>query len=263
MLHNTRHRPLPRKLEPKTTRLGKRKRLTLIAAIRCVDGVVICADSQETIDDDYRVSVRKIKPRDCNHYDLVVGGAGDIGALIDGQAGAIEESVKEWSSGVTEEDCRIWLEAALATYTDDQVRRYPAELREKILRFVVCVRDKMSRSIYLWKTEANIVEPVDDYVLVGWKDQMYQHEIASLYHERLTRSQATVLGLRLLSLGKATSNYIGDPFQVIAVERGGADADSPDMIEVWQKRIKQTNDALKEVTIFWTERRSPRTYLTD
>ena len=79
MPHNGRHQAVtlqPRRviLRPKPKRLGKRKRVTLIAAIRYVDGVVLCADSQETVGD-YRVSVDKIKPRDCNHYELVVGGA--------------------------------------------------------------------------------------------------------------------------------------------------------------------------------------------
>ena len=45
MLHNLRHRPLPRKPHPKSTRPGKRKCVTLIAAFRCDGGVVICADT--------------------------------------------------------------------------------------------------------------------------------------------------------------------------------------------------------------------------
>ena len=63
MLHNTRHRPLPRKPHPKITRPEKRKRVTLIAAFRCEveneQGAIICADSQESYGD-YRVTVEKI-----------------------------------------------------------------------------------------------------------------------------------------------------------------------------------------------------------
>lgn len=247
MPHNLRREPLPCKPHPKITRPGKRKRVTLIVAIRCETGVVVCADSQETVDNDYRVTVRKIKPRDCNHYDLVVGGSGDIGGLIDGQARALEESVKAWPSGASEEDCRTWLEGIVGTYSDDQVMPYPADLSEKILRFVICVRDKTSSSVFLWKTEANIVQPVDDYVLVGWKEHLYDHEASRLYSEGLTGLQSTVLGLRLLSLGKATSNYIGDPFQVIVVGYGGVVTESQDTVEALQKRIKQRNDALSEI----------------
>ena len=56
----------------------------------------MCADSQETVDH-YRVSVDKIKPRDCRNYDLVIGGAGPIGSLLDGQADAIERYVARFS----------------------------------------------------------------------------------------------------------------------------------------------------------------------
>lgn len=60
--------------------------MTLIAAFRCdIDGdpgVIVCADSQESRGD-YRVTVDKIKPRVVHNYDLVLGGAGEIGPLID------------------------------------------------------------------------------------------------------------------------------------------------------------------------------------
>ena len=56
--------------------------MTLIAAFRCHEGVVICADSQETIGD-WRAPVKKIIHKDVGEYQVAVGGAGDDGALID------------------------------------------------------------------------------------------------------------------------------------------------------------------------------------
>jgi hypothetical protein len=64
----------------------KRKRLTLIAAFWCGTpddpSVVVCADSQETCGH-YRVELKKIAPRNAGEYDLIVGGSGEIGDLID------------------------------------------------------------------------------------------------------------------------------------------------------------------------------------
>lgn len=233
---------------PKITRPGKRKRVTLIAAVRYIDGVVICADSQETAGP-YRVTVDKIKPRDCGNYELVVGGSGEIGALVDGQANAIERYISTWNAGDSEEDCRTQLEALLTQYTTDVVMCYPAELQEKILRFVVCLRDKANRSIYLWKTDGNTAEAVDDFVLVGWEERLYQHEAKRLFHKEMNRAQSTVMGLHLLSLGKATSSYIGDPFQAIIVSGGRTLVETQERVETIGKQIQRVNATLSKVII--------------
>ena len=77
MLHNVRHEPFVRAhSRPKSPRLRKKKRMTLVAAFRCGapddPSVVVCADSQET-HGHYRVTVERIRPRDAGQYDLIVG----------------------------------------------------------------------------------------------------------------------------------------------------------------------------------------------
>src|SRR5436190_20142246 len=104
MLHNLRHEPLPRKL--KITRPEKRKRVTLIAAFRCntygAPGVVICADSQETVGE-YRVSVDKIAPRVLGDYQMVIGGAGNAAGLIDDFIENFSRIVESWPAGLSEQ----------------------------------------------------------------------------------------------------------------------------------------------------------------
>jgi len=72
--------------------------VTLIAGIRCAEGVVLCADSQETLDiperGQYRVQVEKIRPQDVGEYQIVVGGSGD-GPLVDGFTDAFVEDVAQ------------------------------------------------------------------------------------------------------------------------------------------------------------------------
>jgi ATP-dependent protease HslVU (ClpYQ) peptidase subunit len=109
--------------------------MTLIAAFRCGTpddpGVVVCADSQETYGH-YRVTVEKIKPRAAGQYDLIVGGAGNTGVLIDGLADAIERNVSHWPSGLDEESGRQRLESVLLAYHSRQVTLYPAPEEDKI-----------------------------------------------------------------------------------------------------------------------------------
>src|SRR5262245_37537953 len=139
MLHNTRHKPLPRKPYPKPKRTGKRRRVTLIAAFRCQieneQGVIICADSQESYGD-YRVTVDKIKPRDANLYDLCFGGAGQIGDLIDALGNAIEREIKSWEKAYSEDEARVLLENEIVLFNSRQVEAYPAQPEDKVIQFI-------------------------------------------------------------------------------------------------------------------------------
>src|SRR5262245_48897535 len=113
---------------PRFSRPRKRRRVTLIAGLRCNTngdrGVVICADSQETYGD-YKVTVSKIRPRDAGNYVAVIGGSGNTAALIDGQANLIETLIKKWPSGLTEEQGRQSLEEILVGYHKTRVKYYP------------------------------------------------------------------------------------------------------------------------------------------
>jgi len=49
--------------------------MTLVAAWRCQDGILVSADAQETCGD-YRVSVQKIVPETMGNFQVIVAGSG-------------------------------------------------------------------------------------------------------------------------------------------------------------------------------------------
>jgi 20S proteasome alpha/beta subunit len=217
--------------------------VTLIAAFRCIgpDGepaVALCADSQETFGD-YRVSVDKIKPRDAGYYDLIVGGAGNTAALIDGLSNALESNVKHWQSGFDEEAGRQHLERALLAYHARQVALYPAADYDKELRFLVCVRDKTSSQIHLWNTDGSTATTVSDYALIGWDEAFYKYEVKKFYRPDLSLAQTVLLGVDLLSIAKSTSNYVGGDTQVIIVGGNGMWVDYPEDVRKLEDRLRQ------------------------
>src|SRR5688572_5459663 len=129
MLHNARHRPLPRKPHPKITRPGKRRRVTLIAAFRCDAGghpaIVLCADTQETVGDT-RVAVNKLLPQDVGEYILAIAGSGN-GDLIDGFADSLLRIVRIWPAGATEQFARDSIRDLLIDFYANEVALYPAD----------------------------------------------------------------------------------------------------------------------------------------
>jgi hypothetical protein len=62
-------------LNPVTVRLRSEEPMTYIAAFRSPDGIVLSADSQETIGT-YKMSVDKIALVDFGNHQLAIGGAG-------------------------------------------------------------------------------------------------------------------------------------------------------------------------------------------
>src|SRR6266404_4420638 len=101
MLHNMRRKPHPYNRHLKFTRLEKRKRMTLIAAFRCSEGAVLCADTMESVEG-FRMPVHKLETQDCRNYWLAIAGAGNSD-LIDGFAYALELDIGAWEDGYTDD----------------------------------------------------------------------------------------------------------------------------------------------------------------
>lgn len=229
--------------------------MTLIAAFRCNagghPGVVICADSQETYGD-FRVAVDKIVPRDGGNYDLIIGGSGNIAVLIDGQADAIEHSVKRWPAKLSEEDAMARLERVLISYNARHVEHYPVSDEKypeyKVMGFLVCVRDRTTSQIYLWRTEATKVERVADYSLLGWQEAVYDYQVKWLYYRGLWTTQAILIGIHLFSVAQ-NSLYIGRPTQVITVRADGMHVEKPEDIAVLEERMEVFNRGLAKLVL--------------
>src|ERR1043165_9611480 len=81
-------------VRPHRAEITPRKLMSLIIALPCHDGVVICADSRESAGQ-YKASVNKIEMRRLGPYEIVFGGAGNDSNLIDGLDDAIRRAFTE------------------------------------------------------------------------------------------------------------------------------------------------------------------------
>ena len=203
----------------------------------------MCADSQETCGH-YRVEVKKIDPRDAGNYDLIIGGSGEIGDLIDELSEYVHRDVSQWEPELTEGSARERLSSVLRTYHTNQVALYPASDTEKELRFIVCARDKKSGAIHLWQTGGTSLRSVRDHALIGWEEDIYKHQVRQFYRPNLSLAQTVLLGIDLISIGVKTSNYIGGPIQVIVARKEGVWADYPEDVKHLEERIARFNEEL-------------------
>jgi len=144
MLHNKRHEPLLRPyLQPKPERLGKRRRVTLIAAFRCYEGVVLCADQQETVGG-VRVAVNKLKPESAGAYQLAIAGSGN-GDLIDGFAYRLKLDIEGWREDLDERAVYGNLQTLTQDYHENEIANYPSDSADdKLNHFLVCIKPALT-----------------------------------------------------------------------------------------------------------------------
>jgi len=221
--------------------------VTLIAAFRCDNAAVICADSQETVGD-YRVTVDKIKPQDAGRYELVIGGAGASGPLLDRFMLDVVHAVQNWPENLASDKIESRLVDLFRTFhlAYISISTYQSE----DFAFIVCIRSKTSHQISLWQLRDIAVLPITSYSLIGWDESLYHHEVQWLFQSRSWINHAVMMGIRLFVMAEATSNYIKGPLQLIVVDedKGMRVYDQADVKEL-QRRVEPFNKVLRDVVL--------------
>lgn len=246
MLHNKRHRP--QSLKSRFT-VRKRKRVTLIAAFKCDQGVVVCADTKETVTlpgrGQYRVRVTKIKPQAAGEYDVVIGGAGDA-HLVDGFTRRLVAAISSWPAALGDAEIESNVSDLLLDYHSNQVAATP---RADALDFIMCLKSKRDPHISLWELRDVEIAPIDTYSLIGWEEPIYDYEVKWLYRDGLRLAQAALLGIRLFTMAKNTSDYVGGDTQLIVITDHGMDALDQEQVDMLKERVQTFNDALAQLVL--------------
>lgn len=226
--------------------------MTLIAGIRCADGVVLCADSQETIDvpdrGQYRVRVNKITPQDAGFYEVVIGGSGD-GGLVDGFTDSFVEHVSDWQELLSGSEIKSKIRTLLNDYHRNEIALSAAFDDDKHLTFLICVKPKTGSTVHLWKAVGPTVREVNDLTLLGWEEPMYWREASRLYSPDLPLSEGILLGVHLFSSAKETSNVISGETRIIVVRESGMYVLAEAEVKELEQRVKLFADMSDELLL--------------
>jgi hypothetical protein len=102
--------------------------MTLISGIRCGEGFVICADSQETVDA-FRVPRKKLVSKRCGQFDLAIAGAGESGKLIDALVQRVLDNVA--ATILTDiAALKEFIQHEIQEFNDKEAREYSKSDRE-------------------------------------------------------------------------------------------------------------------------------------
>jgi len=229
--------------------------VTLIAAFRCYDAIVICADSQETISvpnpdgyyADYRCSVDKIRPQRAGEYEFVIGGSGD-GPLVDGFTDRLTDEIASWQGKHDDGTVKSKIRSLLLDFHRNEVAVSPAP--DKNTAFIVCVKHASNDSDpLLYELRGSTIKPVTTYSLIGWDEAIYRHEVERLYQEGWVRNRSINLGIHLFLLAKKTSNVIGGDTHIMIACNRGIQPLERDTINELESRMTNFNERLSALVV--------------
>lgn len=227
--------------------------MTLIAAFRCFDtggvpGVIICADTQETRGG-FRVPAEKIAIQNPGHYQLVVGGAGERGNLIDDFVETLGVCAAGWEAGLNEQALRLKVKRVLKEFHDNVVSSEPASDEAKWLEFIICLKDRNSPNIYLWRTGGTGLKTVTDFALVGLGETFFISQVKKLYRPDISMPQAVLLAIHVLSNAIETITDIGGPTRIIGVRAPGMFPVEQAEVQALEQRVAAFNQTLAALVL--------------
>ena len=224
--------------------------MTLIAAFRCQGGLVLAADSQETIIDDlgneYRKTVQKISPRKIGSYEVAFAGAGNAG-LIEALILQFEAALADDTSLTGIKAFRKFAEKQIRQFYEDDVRLCPDA--DKGFIFFIAAASPSTQEFEGWITEQTRLRPIalDKPELIGVEYGLYTQTARRLFVKDMMMSQAILASIYVLNLAEQTSNWVRGPMSVVAVKGNGVWEEKPEHVKRMQDRISEYEQQINAI----------------
>jgi len=194
-----------------------RQRMTLITAWPYNDGVIVCADSQETVEikkgEEYKYSVLKLSPESMGNFQIMIAGGGN-GEAID----SFIETIRQFLSGaqiVTLPELKRAIQVQLLDFRK-QLRATGDDPTMHLFIAAHC-----SGASQIWRTSASTLTAINKPDMLGFTAHMYRHAATQLYWEDMPAVQALLASLKVLELARQTCTCVDKPFSAAVVRDNG------------------------------------------
>jgi 20S proteasome alpha/beta subunit len=199
--------------------------MTYISAFYCLDGAVVCADTQETVNEQKR-DVEKLYVSE--NYPLAIGGVG-IDEAIDAFAQEVIETVDEERPRTFQELKDLLRKALKEVRKDSKLSSYPDEYAKA--QYVVAAKPIEENSVIIFRIRGKRIYEVREHVIIGYETAPNYALLKRLYKRSLPMQQAVMLGIYLVSQSKKLDAYVGGETRVAVVHQFGAWLDDPRYIK--------------------------------
>lgn len=153
-------KPLPRFVSPKYMRLPRRRKVTIAAGFSCVDGIVLCADTQETIQGYTKTKTEKMNVLYADRCRVVITGSGDSEIVGTISQRLMSAAISEFDEDrwYEEDEVRGVMEDVLLEFFRRHLLPYP-QIERPFIELLIAVR--CSRNRFLYKASGNTLRDLD------------------------------------------------------------------------------------------------------
>ena len=194
--------------------------MTAVIGFRYAEGIILGADSEQTVGDTLKLSSAKIFPindADVNaEYRLMFAGAGDVAHMkmaVEKVAAVIEGIPKDTIA------IRGLIESTILDIYTKHVWPTPQE-PIPYFGFLVALWTR-SHGILLFRSSSTAVTTVDKYDSIGTGGYLANYMIDTLSKEQMRREEAVLLAVHVLKQVKRYVPYCGGESQIIVLESNG------------------------------------------
>ena len=200
--------------------------MTVAAGFVVENGIVLCADSQETAGD-FKFPVEKVITQRITSgvnsvLEVAIAGSG-YGPLVDMASQRIARvivGIDRRPYGYEEIEERMG--EILNELYEKQFKLYPVEQQETIIDLLVAVKNRGDNVLpledepILFHTSATTISRVADYRIIG-SGRAAQYQIQNLYGRHISTWKANLLAMYLLSVNKSVLTSVGGKSRVITI----------------------------------------------
>ena len=207
--------------KPILSRLPERKYVTIAAGFPCKTGLVICADTQETIAGYVKTDTEKIKLFQAadKKYNVVFTGAGN-GDLIDT---AINEMTEALSAEKPEGLVRIaiLLKKTMLKLFQDCIQPYASFPNDDRPSVTMLIGVQSPRSTALYKAAGTSFSPLHEAECIGYGIALGKSLIKQLFKPEMTIDEAALAALYVLHEAKRWVDGCGGNSDILLLTHDG------------------------------------------
>ena len=223
--------------------------MTYISAFRCVDGIVMCADTQETVEDksghaEEKQYSEKLYVVENRSYPLAIGGAG-----LSEPTEALSQEIMnraEREKPPTAKELRDLISASIDyVYKNDiPISAWPKQYRTA--EYLVAAKPANDEFV-IFRIKGRRIYPAGSKALIGYATAPNFALLKRLHKDSLSLHQGVLLALNLVSHSKAVNVGVGFDTRIAVIIKAGAWLESETDIAEMEHRFGEITAKVDEL----------------
>ena len=208
----------------KTERLlVRRKAVTLIAGLLCVDGVLLFSDREENAGYLSKRSVRKIHECLYGPWSMCIATSGRS-SLADLASRQIMAKARISGADFPDRHATVITDALIEVMDKHVFRKGlpDSEKRHREIELIIGICNSDTGYPYLYKTEAEILCPCDDFACAGYGEDIATYFLERLFDQALRCEEAEILARFILREAKESVQTVGKETETVTISRSDA-----------------------------------------